>query len=307
MVLSRGTRGRNRCFNTILKEESLKVLVTGANGMFGTDLVEILGSRDQVIPTDVTGDMIHLDITNTQECSDVILGERPDVVVHCAAYTDVDGCERDPDKAYKLNALGTWNIASACNLADAAIVYVSTDFVFDGEKGEAYTEYDSPNPVSKYGASKYAGEQHVRALCSRHYIARTAWLYGENGKNFPFSMMNAARAGKKLTIVADQTGSPTFTRDLAYAIKDITASPLYGTYHLTNSGSCTWYDFALEILSLAGIKDADVSPISSKDWPSPTRRPEYSVLRHYSLELQGRADLRHWKDALAEFMQRIKP
>ena len=283
----------------------MKVLVTGANGMLGTDLVEILSDRDQVIPTDVTGNALHLDITDTKECLDVILEHRPDIVVHCAAYTDVDGCERCPDKAFKLNALGTWNVAAACNLADAALVYVSTDFVFDGEKGEPYTEYDSPNPISRYGASKYAGEQHVRALCRRHYIARTAWLYGAHGKNFPLSIINAARQKKKLTVVADQTGSPTYTRDLAGAIKDIMTSPLYGTYHLTNSGSCTWYDFACETLSLAGIKDAEISAISTKDWPSPTKRPKYSVLRHYSLELQGRVDLRHWKDALADFMQRL--
>ena len=283
----------------------MKVLITGASGMLGADLRKALEPEFELILTDVVGDVKHMDITDTEQVVSFISHVQPDAVIHGAAYADVDGCERDPDKAYKVNALGTWNIASACRLVDAAMVYVSTDFVFDGEKGEPYIEYDPTNPLGHYGASKLAGETHVRALCPRHYITRTAWLYGENGKNFPFSIMNAAKTKKELSVVADQIGSPTYAADLASTIRDLLANPLYGTYHITGSGSCSWFDFAKEILALAGITDVEVKPIKSEEWPTPTRRPKYSVLRHYSLELQGKDNLRPWQAALADFISRV--
>ncbi len=273
--------------------------------MLGTDLQKALGPDNELILTDVVGDVSVLDITNTDQVISTITESRPDVVVHGAAYTDVDGCERNTDQAYRVNALGTWNIATACRLCDAAMVYVSTDFVFDGEKAAPYTEYDVPNPLGHYGASKLAGEQHVRALCPKHYITRTAWLYGEYGKNFPYTILNAAKTRKELTVVADQIGTPTFTVDLAATIRDLVHSPLYGTYHVTNGGSCSWYEFAREILSLAGIDDVEVKPIRAEDWPSPTRRPKYSVLRNYSLELQGKDNLRPWGEALHDFISRL--
>ena len=283
----------------------MKILITGASGMLGADLQKALGADHELIPTDVVGDVASLDITDTAEVMNMITAVRPDVVIHAAAYTDVDGCERDPDRAYKVNALGTWNVATACRENDAALVYVSTDFVFDGEKGAPYTEYDSTNPLGHYGGSKLAGEKHVRELCPRHYITRTAWLYGAHGKNFPFSMMNAAKTRKELKVVSDQIGSPTFTVDLAATIRDLIGSPMYGTYHVTNSGSCSWYEFAKEILRLAGITDVDVKPIMAEEWPSPTRRPKQSVLRRYSLELQGRDNLRPWDEALKDFISRL--
>jgi len=274
--------------------------------MLGTDLQKALRGEHDLVLTDVVGDVQFLDITDTSAVMSAVGESRPDAVIHSAAYTDVDGCERDPDKAYLVNGLGTWNVATACREHDAALVYVSTDFVFDGKKGEPYTEYDGTNPLGHYGASKLAGEKHVRELCPRHYIARTAWLYGEHGKNFPYTIMNAAKTRKELKVVADQIGSPTFTADLAATIRDLIGSPLYGTYHVTNKGSCSWCDFAKEILRLAGINDVDVQPIKAEEWPSPTKRPKYSVLRHYSLELQGRDNLRSWQDALADFISRVK-
>ncbi len=273
--------------------------------MLGTDLQQALGADHELIPTDVVGDVASLDITNTAQVMEMITAARPDVVIHPAAYTDVDGCERDPDKAYKVNGFGTWNIATACRENDAALVYVSTDFVFDGEKGEPYTEYDPTNPLGHYGASKLAGEKHVRELCPRHYITRTSWLYGEHGKNFPFSIMNAAKIRKELKVVSDQIGSPTFTVDVATTIRDLIGSPLYGTYHVTNNGSCSWYEFAKEILCLAGMTDVEVKPILAEEWPSPTKRPKYSVLRHYSLEFQGRDNLCPWDEALKDFISRL--
>lgn len=272
--------------------------------MLGTDLAKVLADHDLIL-TDVVGDVRQLDITDADAVMRAIREERPQTVIHSAAYADVDGCERDPDKAYLVNALGTWNVATACREYDAAIVYVSTDFVFDGEKGEPYTEYDAGNPLGHYGGSKLAGERHVRELCPRHYIARTAWLYGEHGKNFPFSIMNAAKTRPELKVVADQIGSPTFTADLAATIGNLIGSPMYGTYHVTNKGTCSWYEFAKEILRLAGITGVEVLPIKAEEWPSPTKRPKYSVLRHLSLELQGRDDLREWQDALADFISRV--
>ncbi len=283
----------------------MRILITGAAGMLGTDLQEVLGAEHELVPTDVTGDLISLDITDTDQVLSTIADVRPDAVIHAAAYTDVDGCERDPDRAFRVNALGTWNIAAACARNDAALVYISTDFVFDGEKGEPYTEYDAVNPLGHYGASKLAGETHVRSLCSKHFIVRTAWLYGVHGKSFPRTMINLSQTRKELSVVADQIGSPTFTVDLAQAVRSLVSSPLYGAYHVTNKGACSWCEFAAKTLALAGINDVEVKPIKAEEWPSPTRRPKYSVLRHYSLELQGRDDLRPWEDALADFVSRL--
>ena len=275
--------------------------------MLGTDLRKALEDLPdaELILTDVVGDVRQLDITDTDEVRGIITETSPDLVIHGAAYTDVDGCERDPDRAFRVNALGTWNVAVACRESDSALVYVSTDFVFDGEKGEPYTEYDPPNPIGHYGASKLAGEVHVRQLCPKHFIVRTAWLYGEHGKNFPFTILNAAKSKKELRVVADQVGSPTFTADLASAIRDLIRSPLYGTYHITNKGSCSWYEFAKQILTYAGIDDVEIKAIRSEEWPTPTRRPKNSVLRHYALELQGRDNLRTWEEALKDFISRL--
>ena len=282
----------------------MKVLITGAAGMLGTDLQSALSCHD-LVPTDIVEGCLNLDIANTAQVMRVVGETRPDLVLHTAAYTDVDGCERDPDKAYRINALGTWNLAAACAAMDIAIGYISTDFVFDGEKGEPYTEYDSPSPLSHYGASKLAGELHVRSLCPKHFIFRTAWLYGVHGKSFPRMILNAAKAGKDLRVVGDQFGSPTFTVDLASKIGQVIETPLYGTYHVTNSGTCSWYDFAKKTLSLAGINNVEVKSIKGEEWPSPTKRPRLSTLRHYALELQGKDDLRPWESALEEFISAL--
>ena len=217
----------------------------------------------------------------------------------------MDGCERDPDRAFRVNAQGTKNVAKACQAFNTALAYISTDFVFDGEKGEPYTEDDAPNPLGQYGASKLAGEEYVRALCPRHFIVRTAWLYGEHGKNFPLAILTAAKSKKELKVVADQVGSPTFTFDLALAIRDLISTSRYGTYHIANKGSCSWYEFAKRILSLAGIYDVKVTPIDSENWPSPTKRPRYSVLRNNALELQGKDNLCPWEEALKDFISRL--
>lgn len=281
------------------------MLITGASGMLGADLAEALGAHHELVLADVVGDVQRLDVTDTDAVLCVARDAQPDLVIHAAAYTDVDGCELDRDRAFRVNAFGTWNVAAACCALDTAVVYLSTDYVFDGEKGEAYTEYDAPNALSCYGSSKLAGEQYVRSLVNRHYIVRTAWLYGERGKCFPKAILELAEANKEIAVVADQVGSPTYTRDLAAGICELVGSPLYGTYHITNKGACSWYDLAREVLGLSGRTSVSVKPITSADWSSPARRPKHGVLRNYALELQGKTALRPWQDALADFMSRL--
>ena len=284
----------------------MRVLITGGAGMLGRDLQEALSGHD-VVPTDVTSGLRALDITDALQASAVISDVRPQVVVHAAAYTDVDGCQRDPATAFRVNADGTRNVADACAANDASLVYISTDFVFDGEKGEPYDESDVPNPLGHYGASKLEGEARVREFCPEHLIVRTAWLYGVHGKSFPSTMISLAKTGREIRVVADQIGSPTFTVDLARKIRQMVDLSLRGTCHVTNKGSCSWHEFAVTTLALAGITDVEVKPIGSGEWPSPTRRPKNSVLSHGMLKAQGLDDLRSWDEALADFVSRLDP
>lgn len=285
-------------------------MITGAQGMLGKEMVARLGREHEVVGVDL-GDF---DVTDGPATASAIARARPDLVCHCAAYTDVDGCERDPRRAFRVNALGTWNVAAAVAAIGATMLYISTDFVFDGQKREPYTEYDTPRPLGVYGASKLAGERHVRELVARHFIVRTAWLYAPHGRNFVLTILRKARElcaaapqeeTPALRVVGDQVGSPTYARDLADAVaRHIVDSRLYGTYHITNAGACSWAEFAAEALRLARIP-ARVEPISSQEWPSPTRRPAYSVLRRLSLEMQGRDDMRPWQEALAEVVAQV--
>ena len=282
----------------------MRVLVTGACGMLGSIVRAKLEEKHHVaIPTDVLVGCEHMDITDTSSVFETLNRFRPELVIHCAAMTNVDGCEREPDMAYKVNAVGTWNLACACASIDCAIAYVSTDYVFDGEKGSPYTEFDNTNPVSAYGASKLAGEMAVRELCRKHYVVRTSWLFAPQGKNFALTILNAAAANKEpKRVVADQFGSPTYAKDLAEFLASLAGSPLYGVYHFTNAGSCSWYEFAKNIIETAGITDVEIVPIKSDEWPTPTRRPKNSVLKHYKMELLGRDSTRPWQDAVAEFV-----
>ena len=278
------------------------VLVTGACGMLGSLVCNALKDKHTVIPTDILPGCEMLDISDTDAVFDVINRVRPEIVFHCAAMTDVDGCENDPDAAHKINAVGTWNLACACASINCAIAYVSTDYVFDGEKGTPYTEFDSPNPIGAYGASKLAGERAIQELCAKHYIVRTSWLFAPHGKNFALSILKAAETRPELRVVADQFGSPTYAKDLAEFLAALAGSPLHGTYHFTNSGGCSWFDFAQEILNAAGKTQVKVIPIKTEEWPTPTRRPKFSVLRHYRMELLGRDGARPWQEAVAEFV-----
>jgi len=281
---------------------ALRVLVTGACGMLGSLVCAALKGKHTVVPTDIAPGCELLDVADTGSVFDTIDRVRPEMVIHCAAMTDVDGCERDPDAAHKINAVGTWNLACACASIDCPIAYVSTDYVFDGEKGEPYTEFDSPNPLGTYGASKLAGERALAEVCPKHYIVRASWLFAPHGRNFAVSILEAAATQPELRIVADQVGSPTYAKDLAEFLAGLVGSPLFGIYHFTNAGSCSWYEFACAVLNAAGKTQVKVIPIKSEEWRSPTRRPAYSVLRHYRMELLGRDSARPWEEAVAEFV-----
>ena len=278
----------------------MKVVVTGARGMLGSEVCEALASRYEVRGVDIED----FDLTDAAAVRAALSGERPSLVIHCAAWTDVDGCERDPERAFRQNARGSWNLAAACAEVGAGVVYISTDFVFDGEKGEAYTEFDLPNPLNAYGASKLAGEKAVCRLAGSSYVVRSAWLFGHRGRNFVRAILEAAREKEEIPVVSDQIGSPTYARDLAEAIVRLIVSGALtpGTYHLVNEGSCTWSELASETLRIAGLP-ARVRPIPSAQWRSPTRRPACSTLRSRWLELQGVAGLRPWKEALASYLQ----
>jgi len=277
----------------------MKILITGANGQLGLELQEQLrhdANTYQVIPTDYTS----LDITNFNQVKAELLLKRPDVVINCAAHTAVDKCEEDIENAYKINAIGPKNLAIACDEIGAKFVQVSTDYVFSGEVPGARREDDITGPQSIYGTSKLLGEEYVKTFCKKHFIIRTAWLYGE-GNNFVRTMLKLAENNKELNVVGDQFGSPTSTKDLAKAIIELMQTEYYGTFHGTCEGECSWYDFACKIFELRGI-DIKVNKVTSQEFVRPAKRPTYSVLDNFMLKLYGLNSFRHWEKALADYL-----
>jgi dTDP-4-dehydrorhamnose reductase len=259
--------------------------------------VNTLSNKNIVVASDVDT----FDITNLDSTIKMVRDASPEIIINCAAYTNVDGCEQNIDLAYSVNALGARNLAIASTEEGARLLHISTDFVFDGNSNKPYIEFDKPNPLSVYGKSKLAGEEFVRQFCSRHYILRTAWLYGRNGNNFVKTMLKLASDRKVLSVVDDQIGSPTFTNDLIKAIEHIIGTEAYGTYHTTNNGECSWNEFAKTIFEYAGIEGITVNPITSEELARPAVRPKYSVLRNYMLELQFDYNMRNWKEGLKEY------
>lgn len=278
----------------------MRIILTGARGMLASDIQRVLSQREELIPLSKE----ELDITDSRKVMNIIANLKPDMVIHCAAFTNVDQCELEPDKAYLVNTIGTWAVASACAKIDASIVYISTDYVFDGKKNSPYIEIDEPNPLNVYGKSKLGGEKMVMTLHKRFFIVRTAGLYGAKGKNFVTTILNKAREGKPLGVVSDQIVSPTYTYDLAQAISHLITSPFYGIYHIVNQGEVSWYEFAREVLRLTGI-DTPVNPITSSEWPSPAKRPPYSALRSFAWDNFRFPSLRKWQDALSDFLTQI--
>jgi|SRR5680860_13148 len=278
----------------------MKVLVTGAQGQLGTDVVLCLDRHPAQYQVFGYG-RANLDITDASQVAKTFELVKPDVVIHTAAYTQVDQAETDRDKAYAVNALGTRNLAVEAEKAGSKFVYLSTDYVFDGEKGTPYSESDRTNPQSVYGQSKRAGEEFVLSLSSKYFIVRTSWVYGKYGANFVKTMLRLGREGKPLKVVDDQLGSPTYTVDLARFIQQIIGTEHYGIYHATNSGSCSWYEFAKKIFEVAGMQ-VELSPCTTADFPRPAPRPAYSVLEHSKIHINGFQDLRPWQEGLKDFL-----
>jgi len=293
--------------------EALKIVITGISGMLGVDLYQTLREEYEVVGFDLKEfpstpffppPVQRGDITRIDEVKRAFHELTPDLVVHTAAYTDVDGCEKNPDKAYKVNALGTRNVCLASQDLNIPVIYISTDFVFDGNKGSPYLEFDQPHPINIYGRSKFAGEEYVKTLLNRYFIVRTSWLYGHYGRNFVETILQLASQKKELRVINDQVGSPTYTRDLSGKIKGLLLAKSYGVYHITNSGSCSWYEFAREILKLSGIKGVELKPITSEELDRPAPRPRFSVLENYCLRLSLENSLRDWKEALRNYIKR---
>ena len=282
-------------------------MVTGACGMLGICVLELLEkNKISAVPVDFKSvhGAINADICNAEQMFSTIEKTKPDVIIHTAAQTNVDLISKDKSKGYRVNAWGTNVLAAAAANFDIPIIYISTDYVFDGNRREPYNEYNTPRPINEYGRSKLEGEKVIRDLCTKFFIVRTSGLFAPHGKNFPLTILEKAKTQKVLNVVSDQIFSPTYAYDLAEFLITLLDSRLYGVYHFVNAGECSWYDFAKKVLELAGIDDCVVNPISARDWPTPTKRPPYSVLRRYKLELQGLDNVRSWEDALKDFLSR---
>jgi len=276
----------------------MRIVITGANGQLGHELQHVLQDHHLTLL-----DVPEFDLTKPGvEVS--IAAARPDVVIHAAAYTDVDGAEREPERALAVNVEGTERVAKAAAEAGARLLYLSTDYVFDGRQGVPYRENDEPHPVNVYGRSKLEGERRAAAHCPDTLVIRTAWLYGAHGKNFVKTIMRQALEQTGIRVVSDQRGSPTHAGDLALAIRRILGLKLKGIVHATGSGDCTWYEFAREIVSVMG-SSVRVHPISTEESKRAVRRPSYAVLANAVLDGHG-IRLPQWKDAVARFVRESK-
>jgi dTDP-4-dehydrorhamnose reductase len=283
----------------------MRLLVTGAKGMLGVDLCQVLRERGhEVEATDIQ----EMDVRDFDLVCRTVAEVHPDWVLHLAALTDVDGCEREPDQSFHTNTLGAQNLALACQAVGAGTVYISTLSVFDGAKCEPYTEFDTPNPQSWYSRSKYQGELIVEKLLNRYYIVRAGWMFGggPEDKKFVAKVMELAAQRPSLTIVNDKFGSPTYTRDIASGIEQLLGTGLYGTYHMTNTGGyCSRFEFAQAILKYAGNSTCILKPVNSATFPLPAPRPRMEAGRNLNLELRGLDWMRPWCEALQEYVQTI--
>jgi dTDP-4-dehydrorhamnose reductase len=276
----------------------MRILVTGGNGQLGSDIVDIFKPIHQVFAFGRDA----LDITNIELVKRIAREIKPDVIIHAAAYTAVDQAESDSEAAFEVNAYGTRNVAMAAQDIGAKLVYISTDYVFDGSNEEPYSEYDVPSPLGVYGKSKYAGEQYAASLCSSHFIVRTSWMYGAYGNNFVKTMIRLGKEGKSFRVVNDQTGSPTYTVDLVNFLLELIESNQFGLYHATNVGQCTWFDLAKAIFEILEMNDVIVEPCSTEEFPRPAARPHNSVLGHSAINQNGFTDLPPWREALGNFL-----
>lgn len=282
-----------------------RIMITGCNGQLGRALNGLYKDEANItlINTDVfPGEHITpLDITNVDTVLSFVREMKPDAIINCAAHTNVDKCETDIDNAYKINAVGPRNLSIAAAETGAKLMHISTDYVFPGTENRPLTEFDAVGPTSMYGKTKLAGENFVKEFSEKHFIIRTAWLYGD-GKNFVKTMLRLAEDHDEVSVVKDQFGTPTSALELAKAVKYLLPTENYGLFHGTCEGSCNWADFAAEIFRLAG-KDTKVKYITTEEFASPTKRPAYSILDNYMLRLTTDFTFASWQDAIAEYMR----
>ncbi len=279
----------------------MKVLLIGANGQLGTDIPAAWIDHDIVPAT-----RADFDVRDRAAVHAAIGANKPDIILNTSAFHNVDVCEDEPEPAFAVNAIGALNLADACREHNATLVHLSTDYVFSGRAGRAYTETDAPDPANVYGATKAAGEQLIRQRLDRHYIVRGSGLFGVagaagKGGNFIETMLRLGREGKPITVVADQTLSPTSTADLALKLRELVATDQFGTYHVTGSGETSWHDFAAAIFEECGLSP-QLSPTTTAAFGAKALRPEYSVLANDALATVGIAPMRHWRDALRDYL-----
>lgn len=292
----------------------MKVLITGAKGQLGKQITNILRNGQSEIGklpkeyenVEIIGvDVDVLDITDINAVRSYLTDVKPEIIINCAAYTNVDACESNEDLAFKINALGPRNLAIISNEVNAKLVHVSTDYVFSGEGTVPFKEYDETIPVSAYGKTKLAGEKFVREIADKYYIIRTAWLYGYEGSNFVYTIIKAGKEKGNLTVVDDQRGNPTNAEDLAHHMLKVAVTEEYGTYHCTGTGECSWYDFASKIIEFSNI-DCKVDPVTSNDYVRAAKRPSYSSLDNMMLRVTVGDEMRKWEDALKVFLNNKK-
>lgn len=280
----------------------MKIAIIGADGQLGTDLCKVIPKSDQ-IPLTISD----IDITNESLCLELLKKIKPDVVINTAAYHRVDDCEIHDIDAYKVNAHGVKNLALACKSVNSILVHISTDYVFDGEKGSPYKETDNPNPQTAYGISKLAGELFVRYLWPKHFLIRTCGLYGtagcmgKGGVNFVESMIKRAKSGQQIKVVTDEIVTPTYTFDLAEKIYELICTNKFNLYHISNNGQCSWWDYTVKIFDLLGIKATVEKTVGSK-YKTAAKRPKYSVLENSNLKKIGLKDMRTWDAALKAYL-----
>ncbi|MFH1644833.1 MAG: dTDP-4-dehydrorhamnose reductase [Candidatus Omnitrophota bacterium] len=287
----------------------MKVLVLGSEGMLGSDIVKSLSEKKiDVVGADLRAKDLPVDITDKKALFSLTIEQKPDIIILSAAYTNVDECESKPDKAYSVNSEGAKNAAEAAKLSGAFLIFISTDYVFDGESPVPYLENDKPSPLSIYGNSKLKGEQYIIQALDKYLIIRTSWLYGKNGKNFVDTIIAKLKDGESLSIVNDQFGSPTFTIDLAEVIARLIAELRIKDkglriLNITNSGTCSWYDFAKEIAKLSGCEEAIIEPVESEHMKLPAKRPKNSRLDSSRFEKLYGKSLPRWQDALGRYLE----
>ena len=291
----------------------MKILITGSKGQLGTELISVLREmRSELgsVPGIYSGaelvcvDIDEVDISDGDAIASFAASRSDapfDLIINCAAMTNVDACETHYEAALKGNATGPANIAKFAEEQGAKLVHISTDYVFDGKSETPYTEDDIPAPATAYGRSKLLGEQNVTEACSRAFIIRTSWLYGKTGNNFVKTIRKIASENERITVVYDQVGNPTNANDLAYHILKIAATEEYGVYHVTGGGICSWYEFAEEIVQMSGLK-CEVVPVTTAEFPRPAPRPAYSAMDHARLRATVGDEMRPWKEALAAFI-----